>query len=266
MRFLYTNNNQGLFSSLTQSWIFWIVIILVVVLIFVMILRSNTDMQKKLKVNKIFGNMESDDTDLNHDESNIALIQDSVTYDINNGNARQQDDDFEMENVNNGVYPDLNKFLDADLDEEDEKSALLIGNSEKDKNVKAYYTISSKKENIFKIVDDFRDTINFKLEFRDISKLNTTGEKQMSGLKIFNQNRKCIAMFIIEPKKITVKSISPFFEDVIIDMDESTRLIAFNQISDKLYAHNLHVATLNIYDKATYFYIKSPIIKELQYF
>lgn len=263
MRFLYTDNNQGLFSSLTHSWIFWIVVILVVVLILVMILRSNTDMQKTLKVNKLFGNAETNDTD---EESNIGLIQDSVSYDINHGNTKPQNDFEEFENVNNGVYPDLNKFLDSDLDEEDEKTALLIGNSEKEKNTKAYYTISSKKENIFKIVDDFKDTINFKLEFRDVSKINITSDTEMGGIKLFNQNRKCVAMFIVESKKITVKSISPFFEDVILDLDENTRLVAFNQISDKLYVHSLHVATINIYDKITYFYIKSPIIKELQYF
>lgn len=273
MRFLYTDNNQGLFSSLSQSWLFWIVVILVVVFVFVSILKSNTNMQKTLKVEKLFGNSEDENnTNIRDAEATIDLIQDSVSYDINSQNGQkyyrdEEEAEYALTHKNNGIVPNLHKFLDADLEEDESITALPLGNAETDKSVKPYYTISAKKENIFRVVDEFRDTINFKLELRDLSKIAaSTTPAPIGGIKLFNQHRKCIVMFIIDPKKIIIKSVSPFCEDVRIDLDDNTRLVAFNQVSDKLYAHNRHVATLNIYDTVAYIYVKSPIIKELQYF
>lgn len=269
MNFLYANTGQGVFSSLMGSWIFWLVIVLVVVVIVLLVLNNRKKLQRNLRLANLFepdgrnddSSSESDFyTEAGGNDGDAHKLIDPTAFD----EFSDEDGHAKSGNVYNGYVPDLNKYLDADLDEELEKSALPLGRSDTDKNVKLFYHVSSKKESVFKVADPTLDAVNFKLELRDLSKL-TLNAPVVSEMKLYNQDRKCIAIFFVDTRQITVKSISPFFDDVVLPLEESTRLLAFTQKANKLFVDSKQVAAFNIYDQITYFYIKSPIIKELQY-
>lgn len=253
MNFLYSNNGNGLWSSLTGSWIFWIIVVMIVVVIVLMFMSTNKQVEEKLR---IFRGRE--DAHLS-DAHVINDVRQKLIDEINDENSH-------MIEMNNGVIPDLQKYIDVpELGEDSVANALPLGVSA-DKNVKSFYHTSSKKENIFRVqVDNNIDnTFNFKLELRDLTKLSMQ-PGAISELKIYNQNRKCIAYFDLKPTEIKIKSISPFIDDVILPLDEATRLVVFTQQSNKLFVDTKQVAAFDLYDKITYFVIKSPIIKELQY-
>lgn len=274
MQFLYMDNGRGLFSSLMGSWLFWIVIIMVVVIILLLIISNNKNLQKTLKVEKFFGDSDSSSGGNTNNAAMMAAerehllgkannahmdsIRERVVNEINNENKL-------MAQMNNGSTPDLKKFLDEGLSDSLADTALPLGiPSDQDKNIKSFYHTSSKKENVFKVADTSLDVVNFKLELRDLSKI-TYNPLVVSEMRIYNQAKKCIAIFKLDNKRIKIKSISPFFDDIVLNIDDQVRLFAFHQVSNKLYVGTRHVATFDIYDKIRYFSIKSPIIKELQF-
>lgn len=281
MKFLYADNGRGLMSSLASSWLFWIVIVIVILLIVVLVLRSNKNLQKKLGVEKLFG---GDGTN-NNDSSGDKLMAANLIEKNGGGSHDDDDDDYASprdgaqhrlideigdENerysaMDNGYVPDLSKSLDGTLDDDVDNVAQLLGvPSDENKHVKLFYHTSSKKENLFKIADPMLDAVNFKIELRDLVK-TTYNPMLMSEVRIFNQDRKCIAIFNIEPKRLKIQSVSPFFDDVHLDLEESTRLLVFTQVSNRLYLDSRQIAAFNIYDKITYFSVKSPLVKEIQY-
>lgn len=253
MNFLYFNNGDGIVSSLMSSWVFWLVIILVIVVILIYIISTNKNMQKKFNIEKYFEN-----------SSKTGNITSSSDYELDSIHAQLLN---EINNENDQNGPNLHKYLSDDLDDESLTHVQLFGISESDKNVKTVYHVSSKKDNIFKITSsDVPENINFKLELKDLSKVTYNPLTTISEMKLYNQDRKCIALFTIDIKKIKIQSISPFMDDITIDIDEQIRLLVFIQKSNELFLDSMKIAKFNIYDKITYFYIKSPIIKELQYF
>jgi len=281
MKFLYADNGRGLMSSLASSWLFWIVIVIVILLIVVLVLRSNKNLQKKLGVEKLFGGGTTSDnggdklmaanlieknggggSDDDDDADNYASPHDGAQHrlidEIGDENERYSA-------MDNGYVPDLSKSLDGTLDDDVDNVAQLLGvPSDENKHVKLFYHTSSKKENLFKIADPMLDAVNFKIELRDLVK-TTYNPMLMSEVRIFNQDRKCIAIFNIEPKRLKIQSVSPFFDDVHLDLEESIRLLVFTQVSNRLYLDSRQIAAFNIYDKITYFSVKSPLVKEIQY-
>lgn len=281
MKFLYADNGRGLMSSLASSWVFWIVIVLVILLIVVLVLQSNKSLQQKLGVEKLFGGGGT-----NTDSSGGDKLMAANLIEKNGGGDDDDDDDkyasprdgaqhrlideIGDENerysaMDNGYVPDLSKSLDGTLDDDVDNVAQLLGvPSDDNKHVKLFYHTSSKKENLFKIADPMLDAVNFKIELRDLAK-TTYNPMLVSEVRIFNQDRKCIAIFNIEPKRLKIQSVSPFFDDVHLDLEESIRLLVFTQVSNRLYLDSRQIAAFNIYDKITYFSVKSPLVKEIQY-
>lgn len=281
MKFLYADNGRGLMSSLASSWLFWIVIVIVILLIVVLVLRSNKNLQKKLGVEKLFSGGGT-----NTDSSGGDKLMAANLIEKNGGGDDDDDDDkyasprdgaqhrlideIGDENerysaMDNGYVPDLSKSLDGTLDDDVDNVAQLLGvPSDDNKHVKLFYHTSSKKENLFKIADPLLDAVNFKIELRDLAK-TTYNPMLVSEVRIFNQDRKCIAIFNIEPKRLKIQSVSPFFDDVHLDLEESIRLLVFTQVSNRLYLDSRQIAAFNIYDKITYFSVKSPLVKEIQY-
>lgn len=259
MNFLYSNNGNGIFSSLTHSWTFWIIVILVVIVILIFIISSNSKLQEKLHVQEYFNNNNKNNTD------NIRATQHQSLL---TGDGQISEGEINFNDMNNGALPHLNKYLDVDLDDESEKGAQLLGISDTDKSVKSYYSISSKGDNVFKVItDEKNDVINFKIELKDLTKLSQSAQQTEGAIRIYNQDRKCIVMLNVDARKFYIRSISPLMDDVVLDIDnDKQRLFVFNQVSNKIFVHNKHVATLSIYDKISYFNITSHIIKELQYF
>lgn len=253
---VYRDNRVTLLQALIHSWLFWIVVIIVVILIIVLILRSNTSLQEKLHLEKFFNN----DTN-NNEKTTAAVMTDEETNLLQNMAFK-----INVENMNHeSATPNLNKYIDSNLDEDLQKEALPLGISETDKNVKPFYVISSKKTNVFKVFDAANlDAVNFKLELKDLTKVQLIPNAP-SEMKIYNQNGECIVKFILDVKKIEISSISPFFDNITIELEDTTRLLAFTQSGTKLFVDSKQIAALNLYDKITYFNIKTPIIKELQY-
>ncbi|WBR61469.1 hypothetical protein [Drosophila suzukii associated hytrosavirus 1] len=264
MNFLYSDNGTGIFSSLMGSWVFWIVVILVIVTIILFVMKfQKKKSTSNFTVADFFNDSDSEeDIHFKSSSENFDSIHDGL--DTDNNDEYDPHSVYNTDSMNNGIVPDLNKFLDIDIDEESVKDAQLLGVSETDKNVKTFYHISSKKESVFKVVAENNDAVNFKLELKDLTKL-TLNTPTTSEVKIYNQNRKCIAIINLDTKKIHIRSISPFFDDISLPLEETTRLMAFTQKSNKLFLDSMQVGAFNIYDKITYFYVKSPIIKELQY-
>lgn len=258
MQFLYTNNGNGVLSSIVSSWLFWLVIVLIVIVIFVSILSTNKDFQKKLHVEKMFGNayIESPPA-TEHSDNVIQEIRQSLINEINDENQK-------MSQMYNGPVPDLNKYIGDELDQELAQSALLLGVSDTNKDVKLFYHTSSKHVNNYKIADDTLNAVHFKIELRDLSKI-TYNPLLTSEVRIYNQNRKCMFIMSLRNKLIKITSNSPFFDDVTLPLDDDKRLLVFNQVSNKLYIGSKQVAAFDIYDKIRYFSVNSPIIKELQY-
>lgn len=248
MKFLYSDNGRGIFSSLTGSIIFWVIVILLVILIVLLVFKSNKSLDGKLRLGEIFKKP-------NH----IDAMRESVINEINHENSL-----IKMDNEDENDIPQYEKILDENLDEELAKNAPLLGNPDDENHIKSFYAISSKKNNVFKIADDTLDAVNFKLELNNLTKISM-GESDVSVMMIYNQNYKCIAKFDLEKQKIKIQSSSPLFDNIDIDLESDTRLLVFTQISNKLMVDKKHIATFNIYDKITYFHIKSPIIKEVQY-
>lgn len=240
MKFLYSDNGRGLFSSMVGSWIFWVVVILVVVLIVVIVMGKK---EVKQKTGAVTLNVQVEPEKHTTPSSELHME-----------NER-------MKNMFNGETPNLKKTLDGSLPDDVDTTAQLLGASE-DKNVKLFYHTSAKKENIYRIWDKL-DAVDFKLELRDLTKLtNPTGD---SEVRLFNQNRKCIAIFKIDLKSIKIRCNSPYFDDVHLDLEENVRLLAFHQVSNKLFLDSKQIAAFDIYDKITYFVVKSPLVKEIQY-
>lgn len=257
MQFLYSNDgDRGLFSSLTGSWLFWIVIVLIIVMIIVSVISSNKELQKQLKIEKFFGNARAtDDTTINRSDNIMDGIQQSVIDEINEGNLKMY----------NGVVPNRKKYIGDNLDNESAGHALLLGVSSTNKEVKQFYAPSSKQENIYKIDDDDdMEVVNFNLELRDLSKI-TYNPTLVSEVRIYSHEQRCLVVMTIDTKRIKIQSISPFFDDVVLPLDDAKRLLAFDQKSNKLFVGPLQVAAFDIYDKICYFVVNSPIIKELQY-
>lgn len=253
MKFLYSDNGRGLFSSMAGSCIFWVVVILVVVLIVVIIMGKG---KKEVKTSELKAEEEKFPTDVEDSENqHYRTTIDSLSQELRMENER-------MENMFNGVTPDLQKTLDGSLPDDVDTTAQLIGVSD-DKNVKLFYHTSAKKENIYRIWDSSLEAVDFKLELRDLTKVSSpTGD---SEVRLFNQNRKCIAIFKIDLKSINIRCNSPYFDDVKLDLEDNVRLLAFHQISNKLFLDSRQIAAFDIYDKITYFVVKSPLVKELQY-
>lgn len=265
MHFLYSDDGRGFFPSLMGSWIFWIIIILVVILIFVLVLRSNKSLQKTLHMEKFFNhdNDDSKSTATDTKDLKIDTIRESLIKEINDENRSLISVD--TSDMNNGHVPNFDKNIGTDLDDNWDDKLLLLGPAGNvDKNIKDFYAISSKQEYVFKVVDDSPDGCNFKLELKDLTKANLLSD-QVSQVKIYNQNRACVISMSISNKKITIESISPYFDDIILPLKDSTRLLVFTQKSNKIFVDTKQVAALRLYDRITYFYIKSPIIKELLY-
>lgn len=262
MKFLYSNDdsNKGLFSSLMGSWIFWIVIFLIVILIFVYVLKSNKNIQQKLRVQKFFGNVKQLGND--EDNSNIEdTIRENLINEINYENNYHDNDE---ESLGDPI-PDLNKFLGDDLDDDSEGKHLLLGLDGSDKNVHCVYKISPNKESVFKIADEQIEEVNFKILLRNSINKTNHDPGLVSELRIYNEDRNCIAVYTINMDSMRIRSISPFFDDVTLPINDPVRLFAFVQKSNKLFIDRKQVAMFNIYDKIKYFYIKSPLIKEIHY-
>lgn len=265
MNFLYDNNGRGIFSSLAGSWVFWIIIVLVVVLIFVIILRSNKDLQKTLHIENLFQDNVVDGNTTAKPSNRVSLrkqdqrdpIRQSLINEINTNNDH-------MMEMYDGVAPNMEKYLDTNLEADLLQNVKILGKIDEEKNVNSYYAIDSKKDNVFKISESDRSEVNFKLELHDISKL-IIDSKSVNYLKIYNKDLKCIALFTLDLQKIVIRSSSPFIDDVYLHLDNVKRLLVFKQVSNKLYVDKKQVAAFDIYDKITYFNVKGSIIKELQY-
>lgn len=254
MKFLYSDNGNGLVSSLMGSWVFWLVIVLVIVVILVFVVSSNANLQKRLKVDKYFTKTGALTADATASDAEIDAIHRSLLQEIEEGNRNEN-------------MPIMNKFLGDDIDDETLKSAQPFGVSETDKNVKSVYHVSSKRDNVFRLAsDDIPENIGFKIELRDLSKISFNPQTTESEMRLYNADHKCVAIFRFEPKFLRVQSISPFMDDITVAIEEPVRLLVFTQRSNELYLDAKKIAKFNIYDRLTYFYIKSPIIKELQYF
>lgn len=250
MKFLYSENANGVLSSLTGSWLFWIVVVLVILVTIVLVVSLNKNLQQKLKVEQYF----NDNGQSNATQDNIEEIHRDLLHEINTGNSSEK-------------IPDFNKYLDEDIDKETAKGAQPFGLSDTDKSVKSVYHVSSKKENLFKIAsDEIPENVCFKIELHDLSKVSFNPQTTTSEMKLYNEKYKCIAIFKIDTKFITIQSISPYIDDITISIENPVRLLVFTQKSNDLYLDTKKIAKFSIYDKITYFYIKSPIIKELQYF
>lgn len=317
MNFLYSNTGNGIVSSLMGSWVFWIVLLLVVVMIFVFVLKSNKSLQQNLRIEHLFtddnsstdnnggGNLKYNTTDYYEREN----IREHLIHQINEGNRRQRNNDddsttINIENYDNDDDDDndvfrkdriqLTKHLPVDLNESQIENAKLLGLSGTNKKIKPIYTITGKREEIFKIltqnesiaanndiviVDDDggggdntsinnnSSDIKFKLELVNPSKITPESMKAIENnfLNIYNQNGKCIITITFKYRQMIIDSISPFFDKVTINLDENIRLLMFKQIDNKLYLDKDHIAIFGIYDKIKYFAINSSIIKELQY-
>lgn len=248
MQFLYSDNGGGIVSSLMGSWIFWIVIVLVIVLIVVLILKSDKSIQKQLGVDKFFGNITASSPE-----------HESLLSDL----------DYHTEYNDDGPIPNLEKYLDSDLSEELINKSKLLGVPGVIKDAKSVYTVPQSKELVYKVADESQNEVNFKIELHNLTKAASeasTSSGVINELKLFNQDRKCIAIMTFDPSSIKVKSISPYFDDVTLDLENTVRLLVFKQVSNKLLLDNKEVARFDIYDKVRYFYINSSLIKEIQYF
>ena len=312
MNFLYSNTGNGIVSSLMGSWIFWIVLLLIVVMIFVFVLKSNKSLQQNLHIEHLFtdknsspdNNGDANTTDYDEREN----IREHLIHQINEENRRQRNNDDSTTTINIEDYDDddddvfikdriqLTKTLPVDLNESQIENAKLLGLSGTNKKIKSIYTITGKKEEIFKILtqsesitanndivivdddgddDDNNNTsinnnssdIKFKLELVNPSKITPESIKAIENnfLNIYNQNGKCIITITFKYRQMIIDSISPFFDKVTINLDENIRLLMFKQIDNKLYLDKDHIAIFSIYDKIKYFAINSSIIKELQY-
>lgn len=317
MNFLYSNTGNGIVSSLMGSWVFWIVLLLIIVMIFVFVLKSNKSLQQNLHIEHLFTNENSspdnssdnlkyNTTDYDEREN----IREHLIHQINEENRRQRNND-DNTTINIEDYDDddndddvfikdriqLTKTLPVDLNESQIENAKLLGLSGTNKKIKSIYTITGKREEIFKILtqsesiaanndivivdddgggdDDNNNTsinnnssdIKFKLELVNPSKITPESMKATENnfLNIYNQNGKCIITITFKYRQMIIDSISPFFDKVTINLDENIRLLMFKQIDNKLYLDKDHIAIFSIYDKIKYFAINSSIIKELQY-
>lgn len=268
MKFLYSdNNNNGIFSSLLHSWIFWIIIILIVIVVIVLMSNSNDKLGQNFNLQRMFGNATANDTS---EQMPFATeISDSQLLNEHSINLQHH---YPAEfSEHGGPVPDLNKFLDNDLDETSFKKTKLLGNTDpSNSNIHKFYAVPSSKEVLYKIADENLEEINFKIELKDLSKIplpkgNNSDDNNINEIKIYNQKHNCIAILLFEHDKLTVKSISPYFNDTKIDLDKTIRLLAFKQISNKFYLDQTQVGAFNNYDKITYFAINASLIKEIQY-
>lgn len=260
MNFLYIDNGRGAFSSITNSAIIWIILILVIVLIVVIFfVKQQAPAAKDPTAQQYSG-----------DVFEMNEIHEGIANEINYQNSlnRRTNDDIEEEEekLNNQEETKFaayeTKWLDSDIEIGDETKINLLGLDQPDKNIKTFYPVSS-KNSIFKIINEKSTDLKFKIELKDLSKLNPN---DTNFLKIYNQDCKCIAIVRLDNgPKLKIQTNSPFFDDIYIDFDPHVKYMIFIKDSEKLFLDATQIGAFDIYDKITYFYIKSSLIKEIQY-
>lgn len=252
MNFLYANNGTGMLSSLMGSWVFWILVILIVVLIVLMVVQANNKSNADKNKGAVMagggggGGMAMARAGRNADV--MDEIREEIANEIN----------YENSLINNGAVADFNKYMGDNLSEEMVKSARYLNEKNGPEGGEWLYHIK-RDEEVFKIDEKskgFALVLVKKIEWDKMPENNT--------MKLYNSDLECMCVINFTQTSMEISSNSPTFEDTIINI-ESQRQFNFLQIVDMLYLDKDLVAKFRLYDKISYFYISTPIIKELQY-
>lgn len=251
MNFLYQapGVNGSVFTALMQSWIFWIVIVLFVVMIILLIISSSSKPSNN-------NNNNNNSTNQNLFQRFLTRVKLAKAPPPKLPNTQPAAAGSLVDRV--PVLPELNvdDKLEEDLSEYAANNALQFGGKGK----KHLHHVKKEDVNLFRVQSPGH-TLNFKIE-----KSKTFKESSDNKIILYNPERKCIAVLEMVPNGIVVKSDPNLFGRHFQELGPKVTSLAFTQRGDRLYLGETQIGALGYRNVVGFILIKSPIVKELQYF
>lgn len=244
MNLLYDSDNSvdSVLTILTHTGLFYVVLILLCILIVVLSLNSSKQKPKALTHHEKYAELHRNDMQLD------SHIKD---------NLEEQIDSFKIVT--------FKKNLGLNLTKKQQDSAILFGHADSIRKVKNVITNINKQDEIIARVDDPKYLLNLRL-YR--VKEETETEHINNYMKFYNRSGICIAEIKFKFNGIDSKSISSTFIDGFFPFKSQDRYLYFSHKQDALLFGNSEdvIGKFNASDQIAYIQIKSPTIKELQFF